>query len=59
MANAPKGPEEVGTTNHPEGRVDIATVEMADLAAMREEMQPLPPSPIPRPALGGGRDAAA
>ena len=48
MARAPKGPKQVGTLNHPEGRINIPTAEMADLAAMQEEMQPLPPVAYPR-----------
>ncbi|QJU58899.1 site-specific DNA-methyltransferase [Sphingomonas sp. AP4-R1] len=48
MARTPKGPKQVGTLNHPEGRVNIPTAEMADLAAMQEEMQPLPPVTYPR-----------
>lgn len=44
----PKGPKQVGTLNHPEGRINIPTAEMADLAAMQEEMQPLPPVTYPR-----------
>jgi len=43
MARVPKSPKQVGTLNHPENRVNIPTAEMADLAAMQEEMQPLAP----------------
>jgi adenine-specific DNA-methyltransferase len=44
MARAPARPKSVGTLNH-EGdqRPNIPTAEMADLAAMQEEMQPLAP----------------
>lgn len=48
MARTPKGPKQIGTLNHPEGRINIPTAEMADLAAMQEEMQPLPPVAYPR-----------
>lgn len=44
MARAPKGPKAVATLNHErDTRSNIPTAEMADLAAMQEEMQPLPP----------------
>jgi adenine-specific DNA-methyltransferase len=48
MARAPKPPKQVGTFNHPENRVNIPTAEMADLAAMQEEMEPLAPVRYPR-----------
>lgn len=51
MARAPrtpKGPKQVGTLNHPENRLNIPTAEMADLAAMQEEMSPLQPVAYPR-----------
>jgi adenine-specific DNA-methyltransferase len=44
MARAPKGPKAVATFSHErDTRPNIPTAEMADLAAMQEEMQPLPP----------------
>lgn len=43
MAKKPKAPKQVGTVTHPENRVNIPTAEMADLAAMQEELRPLPP----------------
>jgi adenine-specific DNA-methyltransferase len=44
MARAPKGPKAVATLNHErDTRPNIPTAEMADLAAMQEEMQPLAP----------------
>lgn len=48
MARAPKGPKQVGTLNHPENRRNIPTAEMADLAAMQEELDPLDPIHYPR-----------
>lgn len=49
MARAPKGPKAVGTLNHArERRPNIPTAEMADLAAMQEEMDPLAPVHYPR-----------
>lgn len=48
MARTPKGPKQVGTLNHPENRLNIPTAEMADLAAMQEEMSPLQPVAYPR-----------
>lgn len=48
MARTPKGPKQVGTLNHPENRLNIPTAEMADLAAMQEEMSPLEPVAYPR-----------
>ncbi|MFZ4747921.1 MAG: site-specific DNA-methyltransferase [Sphingomonas sp.] len=48
MARTPKGPKQIGTLNHPDNRRNIPTAEMADLAAMQEEMQPLPPVTYPR-----------
>ncbi len=44
----PKGPKQVGTLNHPENRLNIPTAEMADLAAMQEERDPLAPAVYPR-----------
>lgn len=51
MARAPrkpKKPKQVGTLNHPENRRNIPTAEMADLAAMQEETDPLAPAVYPR-----------
>lgn len=52
MARAPhpsKGPKQVTTLNHEaDARRNIPTAEMADLAAMQEEMQPLAPVHYPR-----------
>ena len=51
MARAPrkpKKPKQVGTLNHPENRRNIPTAEMADLAAMQEETDPLAPARYPR-----------
>lgn len=49
MARAPKGPKQIGTLNHGrDGRLNIPTAEMADLAAMQEEMTPLAPVAYPR-----------
>jgi len=45
---SPKGPKQVGTLNHPENRLNIPTAEMADLAAMQEERDPLAPAVYPR-----------
>lgn len=45
---SPKGPKQVGTFNHPENRLNIPTAEMADLAAMQEERDPLAPAVYPR-----------
>lgn len=45
---SPKGPKQVGTLNHPENRRNIPTAEMADLAAMQEEHDPLAPARYPR-----------
>lgn len=45
MARAPKGPKQVTTLNHEaDVRRNIPTAELADLAAMQEEMGPLPPA---------------
>ncbi len=44
MARAPKGPKQVTTLNHDaDARRNIPTAEMADLAAMQEERDPLQP----------------
>lgn len=44
MARAPSRPKSVATLNHEaDTRPNIPTAEMADLAAMQEEMQPLAP----------------
>ena len=44
MARAPKGPKQVTTLNHEaDARRNIPTAEMADLAAMQEELDPLQP----------------
>lgn len=44
MARKPKGPKQVGTLNYEKDvRRNIPTAEMADLAAMQEEMAPLQP----------------
>ena len=49
MARAPKGPKQVGTLNYEKDvRRNIPTAEMADLAAMQEEMAPLQPVAYPR-----------
>ncbi|EZP68348.1 DNA methylase N-4/N-6 domain-containing protein [Sphingomonas paucimobilis] len=45
---SPKGPKQVGTLNHPENRLNIPTAELADLAAMQEERDPLAPAVYPR-----------
>ena len=43
---SPKGPKQVGTLNHPANRLNIPTAEMADLAAMQEEMERTPTSGV-------------
>ena len=49
MARAPKGPKQVTTLNHEaDVRRNIPTAEMADLAAMQEELGPLAPAVYPR-----------
>lgn len=49
MARAPKGPKQVTTLNHErDARRNIPTAEMADLAAMQEELDPLAPAAYPR-----------
>jgi adenine-specific DNA-methyltransferase len=49
MARAPKSPKQVTTLNHEaEARRNIPTAEMADLAAMQEERDPLAPVAYPR-----------
>lgn len=52
MARAPrnpKGPKQVTTLNHEaDVRRNIPTAELADLAAMQEELGPLPPAVYPR-----------
>jgi len=49
MARAPKGPKQVTTLNHEvDARRNIPTAEMADLAAMQEERDPLQPVAYPR-----------
>lgn len=49
MARKPKAPKQVGTLNYEKDvRRNIPTAEMADLAAMQEEMQPLEPVAYPR-----------
>ncbi|MEG3153475.1 site-specific DNA-methyltransferase [Sphingomonas sp. RB1R13] len=49
MARTPKGPKQIGSLNYGhDGRVNIPTAEMADLAAMQEEMAPLAPVAYPR-----------
>ncbi len=49
MARAPKGPKQITTLNHEaDARRNIPTVEMADLAAMQEELDPLAPAVYPR-----------
>lgn len=49
MARKPKPPKQVGTLNYEkEVRRNIPTAEMADLAAMQEEMEPLQPVAYPR-----------
>ncbi len=45
MARAPKGPKQITTLNHEaDVRRNIPTAEMADLAAMQEELGPLAPA---------------
>lgn len=49
MARAPKGPKQVTTLNHErDARRNIPTAEMADIAAMQEELDPLAPAAYPR-----------
>lgn len=49
MARKPKAPKQVGTLNYEKDvRRNIPTAEMADLAAMQEEMAPLEPVAYPR-----------
>ncbi|MEO1969565.1 MAG: site-specific DNA-methyltransferase [Sphingomonadaceae bacterium] len=49
MARKPKAPKQVGTLNFEKDvRRNIPTAEMADLAAMQEEMAPLQPVAYPR-----------
>jgi adenine-specific DNA-methyltransferase len=49
MARKPKAPKQVGTLNYEKDvRRNIPTAEMADLAAMQEEMAPLQPVAYPR-----------
>ncbi|MBP8234795.1 MAG: site-specific DNA-methyltransferase [Rhizorhabdus sp.] len=49
MARVPKGPKQIITLNHDrEARRNIPTAEMADLAAMQEELDPLAPAAYPR-----------
>lgn len=49
MARMPKGPKQITTLNHEaDVRRNIPTAELADLAAMQEEMQPLQPAVYPR-----------
>lgn len=49
MARAPKGPKQVTTLNHEaDARRNIPTAEMADLAAMQEELAPMQPVAYPR-----------
>jgi adenine-specific DNA-methyltransferase len=49
MARAPKGPKQVTTLNHEaDVRRNIPTAELADLAAMQEERDPLAPAVYPR-----------
>ncbi|OYZ14131.1 MAG: site-specific DNA-methyltransferase [Sphingomonadales bacterium 28-64-96] len=49
MARAPKGPKEITTLNHgADARRNIPTAELADLAAMQEEMAPVQPVAFPR-----------
>lgn len=60
MARAPKGPKQIATFNHEsDARRNIPTAEMADLAAMQEEIAPLAPAVYPRArplAVGEVRD---
>ncbi len=49
MARAPKGPKQISTLSHDaDARRNIPTAEMADLAAMQEELDPLAPAVYPR-----------
>ncbi len=49
MARSPKGPKQVTTLNHEaDARRNIPTAEMADLAAMQEELAPMQPVAYPR-----------
>ncbi len=49
MARAPKGPKEITTLNHEaDARRNIPTAELADLAAMQEEIAPVQPVAFPR-----------
>ncbi|KPF78369.1 site-specific DNA-methyltransferase [Novosphingobium sp. AAP93] len=49
MARPPKGPKQVTTLNHEaDARRNIPTAEMADLAAMQEELAPMQPVAYPR-----------
>lgn len=49
MARTPKGPKQVTTLNHEaDVRRNIPTAELADLAAMQEERDPLAPAVYPR-----------
>lgn len=49
MARSPKGPKQVTTLNHEaDVRRNIPTAELADLAAMQEERDPLAPAVYPR-----------
>ena len=49
MARTPKGPKQVTTLNHEaDVRRNIPTAELADLAAMQEESDPLAPAVYPR-----------
>ena len=63
MARAPKGPKQVTTLNHEaDARRNIPTAEMADLAAMQEELAPMQPVAYPRArplAAGGVRERDA
>jgi len=49
MARPPKGPKQITTLNHEaDARRNIPTAEMADLAAMQEEIAPVGPVAFPR-----------
>lgn len=49
MARPPKGPKQITTLNHEaDARRNIPTAEMADLAAMQEEIAPVQPVAFPR-----------
>lgn len=50
MARSPKGPKQVGTIGHAGSRRNIPTAELADLAAMQEEMTGCLPTPERAPA---------